>query len=416
MKILILVEKAWLGGHAISAFTIARELREKGYEIVFACDKGPLTDKIKSEFRYYEIPFYRYFGKQQTYFRFRSFRTVEQLIAIVRNEKIDLIHAFDPRSLIAGRIVSLLYRIPITATLCGGLSPFHNLPYLKRIMVFSEEQRQKLVRKYQWNEENVRVVMSRICMKNFENNSHVYKPNELFGASGEVKKIYYITRFDDTKKNAILYVINGFRLLLEKTSDVALVLIGGDNGEFYEEVREIAEVINNLYAGKKIILTGPLIDAYRYLEDADIVLGVGRSAFEGMGFRKPTLIICENGFAGTVSPENIKEIEYYNFSGRNIHEMTNEDIFVKEVIQLLSDEKYYDNVKEYGFKYLMEKIDVSHGIKEITEIYDEVQVDDRSRADLMMNLINIVCFIIMDNFMGYFKYIAKDMFHRMRLS
>ena len=99
-----------------------------------------------------------------------------------------------------------------------------------------------------------------------------------------------------------------------------------------------------------------------YLGMADIVVGVGRTAFEGMLFAKPTVIVGKVGFAGLVGCEDIEQLAFYNFSGRHrtrapyamsVTELTD------TLRKLLEDRELYERVGEFGRTYVLENLDAN---------------------------------------------------------
>ena len=116
-----------------------------------------------------EIPLYYY--KRQTYFRWSSIAAALRLCKIIKENNFEMVHAFDARSYLVACTCSLFNNIPITGTLCGGTAPWYNLPQNSKLIVFSEEQKQKMIRKYGWKEHNVTVIRNRMDMAQFNDNN-----------------------------------------------------------------------------------------------------------------------------------------------------------------------------------------------------------------------------------------------------
>ena len=136
-----------------------------------------------------------------------------------------------------------------------------------------------------------------------------------------------------------------------------------------------------------------------------MVLGVGRSAFEGMAYRKPTLIVGEKGFGGTVSEKTIEEISYYNFSGRNNRDMKKPEDLAREIERLLVDKNYYESVRNFGIGFLRRFIDIKAGIERIEEVYraNTIFAATTPRIYRVLNMIRVLAPIIFDNYYNQVK-------------
>ena len=120
MKILIIVSKALLGGHVLSAFTIAKHLKKRGHVVVFAGGHSDYAGIVAKDlpFEAVDIPMYHgredrtgklgiFNGARQAYFTWDSFGAVTRLKEIIMEYDFDLIHAFDARAYVHATIAAL---------------------------------------------------------------------------------------------------------------------------------------------------------------------------------------------------------------------------------------------------------------------------------------------------------------------
>ncbi|MCQ8239257.1 glycosyltransferase family 4 protein [Rhizosaccharibacter radicis] len=94
---------------------LMRALRERGHEVVGACADGPLIEPVRAEgFRVEALPLARSLrpGAQ-----WRAFRA---LLALIRREKPDLVHAHMPISGFLARLAARLSGVPVVAYTCHG--------------------------------------------------------------------------------------------------------------------------------------------------------------------------------------------------------------------------------------------------------------------------------------------------------
>lgn len=400
MVVLYMVFEGFIGGHVISAFTIAKKIQENKIFTLFLGKKGDLSKDIEKymPFEQVEIPIFH--RDRQSYFTWKSLGAIQSIRTIIKKYNVDLIHAFDARSYMHAYPAGLLEGVPVLCTLCGGVDPYYNLPVSSALIVFSEEQRQKMTNFYNWQELSVHVIRTRIDIRQmFDQNNEILDADAFsFGILPHIPKIMMISSFDGTKIQAIHTVMNVVEALFKKDIHFQLVFIGG-KGDLFLQAKVRATNICAQYGSGRIVFTGPVIKAFRLLQRADIVLGVGRSAFEGMAYAKPTLIIGENGYAGAVCDEKIDEIAWFNFSGRNQKMQNTDSLLEVEIIKLLQDAEYRRQLGEFGRDFVFREIDVTHGVDRIMDIYRQISLNYRqsSRWRQWISFVKCLLPILRDN-------------------
>ena len=373
MNVLYLVFESLLGGHVISAITISKEMKNRGVNPFFAGAEGVLTPEIQKIMPFEPVHIPMFHGTKHTYFTWSSLSSIKKLREIVKRRKIDLIHAFDAVSYMHAYTAGILERVPVLCTLCGGTDPYYNLPYAPSLIVFSEEQKQKMLKTFGWSDCNVVVLRTRLDLKQITESASSLRDDEALqlGLDPLLPKVMMISSFDRTKIRSIYKVLDAIENLYEQNFVFQTILIGG-KGVLHEEAAARAKKINNKFEAKRVVLTGPVIKAFRLLQRAEIVLGVGRSAFEGMAYACPVLVVGEKGYAGTVGPEDIDTIAWYNFSGRNQKEETSTERLAVEISSLLLDKTKRKRLGEFGREFVFNEIDVIRGASRIASIYDMV--------------------------------------------
>uniref|UniRef100_C6DZV7 Glycosyl transferase group 1 n=1 Tax=Geobacter sp. (strain M21) TaxID=443144 RepID=C6DZV7_GEOSM len=390
MKILFCVFQALLGGHVLSASTVAREMQSCGHEVVFAGKEGRMSPIIAENIPFFpvEIPIYQ--GDRETYFTWSSLHAISELRSLIREQQVDLVHAFDARSYFHCYPAALLEGVPVLCTLCGGVDPYYNLPRAPKLIVFSEEQKAKMVRQYRWEAGKVEVVrtrldLGRIQAREAKLDDDLMRQTRLISG---VPKIMMISSFDDSKIASIYNALDAVESLLSGGRRVQAVFIGG-KGPLHDQVKERAQKINAHFGIDSVVLTGPIVDAFRLLQVATVVLGVGRSAFEGMVYGKPTIVVGRNGFAGVVAPEGIDEIAYYNFSGRNQGTQVPPTALAAEIAALLDDPGKAASAGDFGRDFVMREIDVKCGAARIEAIYRGMMAPS-SMGSLFLNAASFI--------------------------
>ena len=114
---------------------LMRAMRARGHEVIGCCAEGPLLEDIRAEgFRVIAIPFVRRLSP------LAHLRAFWSLVAILRAEKPDLVHAHMPISGFLGRMAAWVAGVPAIAYTCHGFLFNHvssSRPH--RILSFSLE-------------------------------------------------------------------------------------------------------------------------------------------------------------------------------------------------------------------------------------------------------------------------------------
>jgi glycosyltransferase involved in cell wall biosynthesis len=106
---------------------LMRAIRARGHEVVGACAEGPLLDDVRTEgFRVIPVPFVRRLSP------LAHIRAFQSLIAILRAEKPDIVHAHMPISGFLARLAAWRAGVPTIAYTCHGFLFNHAASSLPR--------------------------------------------------------------------------------------------------------------------------------------------------------------------------------------------------------------------------------------------------------------------------------------------
>lgn len=413
MKIMYVVFKAMIGGHILSTFSIAREIKSRGHDVIFAAENGAMVPHITREMPFVETSVPTWIGERFTYLTSRYLPSLFKIHAMLKQQQPEIVHAFDASSYLHFYLPCKLLNIPLLGTLCGGVDPYYNLPKTGKMIVFSEEQKQKLAGMSGWDDSDIEVVRNRMDISGILSNENNPDPAELesHGINPAVPKLIMITSFGGLKIHGIYNLIEAFSIVREKLK-LQLVFIG-KGGEGRKTAVEMAEAINTRYDDRSVVFMGVTKDAYRFLKDADVVLGVGRSAFEGMTLGKPTLVVGNNGFAGMVCPETIEALAHYNFSGRNQKEMVVPEVLADLILDIIQNKKKYDGICQYSRNYVVEQLDVKKGAERLIGMYEKMRGDEnRLGLSDLFSLMRCIAPIYVDNMMYTPKQYLKSVIGR----
>ena len=114
---------------------LMRALREAGHEVVGGCAEGPLLDGVRAEgFRVIAIPFVRRLSP------LAHIRAFQALVAVLRAEKPDIVHAHMPISGFLARLAAWRAGVPVIAYTCHGfLFNYRTSSLPRRVLSFVME-------------------------------------------------------------------------------------------------------------------------------------------------------------------------------------------------------------------------------------------------------------------------------------
>ena len=380
MKILFVDMLADLGGHTRTATTVAQALRKRGHQLSFAVTENSRPDVIEAA--HFEIHRVQAGWAGQ-------YPALERLIYHLREQgEIDVVHAFDKRGVPEAARAAKKLGIPIFYTICGGTAPQEVLE-MKSVISLSHEVKQGLVERTSLGENDIEVLAARLNFKALltqveRDNSEKYRRfREKYSVAPSSKIVLRIARLSADYKEGLLQSADAVAQLHREGHDVCFMHIGFvplSGKQDFDHVQAHFTDINRA-AGRTLAVTAQeeAPRAPDYLGMTDIVVGVGRSAFEGMLFAKPTVIVGKTGFAGLVGDEDIEQLAFYNFSGRH-RALSPYDVSVAELTdtlrKLLEDRALYERVGALGRTYVLENLDADVAAKRYEALYQNFSPSD----------------------------------------
>ena len=148
----------------------------------------------------------------------------------------------------------------------------------------------------------------------------------------------------------------------------AIGLIGGDlpvrfvivgSGEARKELETEAARVNEMLGRKAVVFAGELSDPRGAYEAADIVVGMGGSALRGAAFRKPVIVVGENGFSNPLDPETGDRFYYNGIFGHGNGDPGNEQLG-GHLRKLAMSREAREYGGAYGHQFVTERFSLEH--------------------------------------------------------
>jgi glycosyltransferase involved in cell wall biosynthesis len=283
MKVVVYPHQLIIGGSPINAIDLAAAIGELGHEVIVYALPGPLEDYIAAKGLRY-VPAHRFC------YRF-GLSHIVQLAALVRKEKIDLVHAYEwPPCLDAFFGPGLLFEVPIVCTVLS----MSVMPIVPRVLplIMGTEELAEAARATQ--EGNVHVLEPPIDTVGDSPANEGSGFRAIYGMARDEFLIVTVSRLaKDLKLDALNDAIDAIDHLAFSWR-VRLIIVG--DGQAAPELRARGAAVNQRHNREVVTLTGAALDPRPAYAAADIVVGMGSSALRALAHGKPLVVQGERGF------------------------------------------------------------------------------------------------------------------------
>jgi glycosyltransferase involved in cell wall biosynthesis len=368
MRILVCYPWLDLGGAPKTSITLAKGLKERGHEVYFFSKGGGMYEKLLDEagIPLISAPHHRFLplmfhlnGKAYRLFK----NTLEDL-------SIDIVHVFHPNHYFLSLLIAPWKNIPVIFTAVWYQGTF-NYPAYPGKVIFVAEEFLDHARPYIGKHASEMLIMpNRVDFDGFGRDIDFSRFAEKRGLPGHGTKIAFMSRLDITKEKSLYYAMDAAEALSDRGMETTLAVAG--DGPLLIRLKEYASSLNNKHGREIIKFLGSIEEIPEFLSWSDVVLGVGRCAFEGMATGKPTCIVGENGLAGVVRDDTVRELQYYNFAGRNIGAPVPPSLLADAIEAIMKDRGDYERLADFSRKFVMENYGYRAGAERLERIYQEV--------------------------------------------
>jgi glycosyltransferase involved in cell wall biosynthesis len=315
MKVLVFAYQLVVSGTTVNAIELTAALRDQhGFDVALFATPGPLLGLVEEkQLRLLPAPHGRFCPSHA---RMRALRDA------VRSERPDVLYVWDwPQSVEAYFGVHLPMRVPMVVTdmsmslmrlLPKGLPTTFGTPELV-------DNARAAGRRH------VELLLPPVDVRlnaGWAVDPGLFRKRLQIG-DNEVT-VVTVSRLDNWMKGESLFRTLDAVRALGRELPVRFVIVG--DGSVRAKLQEQADKINAEIGRTAVSLTGALVDPRPAYAAADIVIGMGGSALRGMAFAKPVIVVGEQGFAATFSPDTAESFYYKGLYGRGTGGADNEDL------------------------------------------------------------------------------------------
>ena len=304
MKVVVFAHRLEVGGSQLNAIDLATGLRDRhGFEVILFATPGRLTSVVEERgLRYVPAPDAR---------RHPSFARMRALRRLVREEKPDLIHAWDWwQCLDAYYSVHLPMGIPMVVS-----AMTMDLTRLLPKQMWTTFGTPELVDQARAaGRRKVDLIVPPVDMQLNAPDAIDPRPfRQRYTAGPHEILIVTTSRLSvSTKSESLMRTIAVVREL-GRELPLKFVIVG--EGTARTQLEALAAEANAHLGREAVVCVGALLDPRQAYAAADIVVGMGSSAVRALAFGKPVVVVGEQGFCAPFDADTATSFFYKGFYG-----------------------------------------------------------------------------------------------------
>lgn len=348
-----------IGGGQISLLNLLERLKTDVFTPIVVCPgEGTFVDALKKRgIETYSITM----GSLKDMNVIGFFRSIEDLRKLMRDKRIDLIHANGSRACFYAGIAAREKQIPVIWHVriadSDGLWDRVLANLSSRIIVISDA----VSKRFDWmrdKERKVTTIYNGIDLEKFNPSLNGGYTRKEFGLNAQVPLVGMVGRLDRYK--GYPYLLKAARKVIDAIPECRFLIVGEG-----ERRKELEDLTNKLSLNNNVIFTGYREDVPEVLASLDLFVlssvseGLGRSIIEAMAMRKAVVATDVGGI-----PEIVKDKE----TGLLVASKDS-DALAKAITELLVDKNKVKLMGLAGRKRAEERFDLDTHLKMTQKLY-----------------------------------------------
>ncbi|MBP1862301.1 glycosyltransferase family 4 protein [Rhizobium herbae] len=358
MRLLVYPHDLSIGGSQINAIDLAAGAAASGHEVIVYGIPGPLVEYVAERKL-------RFIPARPLPYRPAPSR-IAQIATIARQNRIDLIHAYEwPSCLDAYYGASLFLNVPL---LCTVLS-MDVMPYVPASvpLIMGTEDLGAQARKVQRSD--VWVIEPPIDVERDNPNIDGSEFRRRHSVSAKDFLIVSVSRLAlDLKLDALVRAIDAVDLLAG-SHPLKLVLVG--DGPAREALETRAKAVNLRHGRDVVLLPGAEMDPRAAYAAADLVVGMGSSALRALAIGRPLIVQGEEAFSEIFEPRTLGLFLKQGFYGLG-DGWPGAQRLARQIEELVVDPARRTELRALGREVVTERFSLERAIDLQLGIYQQV--------------------------------------------
>lgn len=297
-------DKEIIGGHLLSAITLAQHLRQTGHTVGLAASLGNIPPELhQADITFHQVPYPGVLSRPAAIWRLMRQHRYEAVISM------DVVAAWQVALPVIQTGAALVQIIP------GGPVPRFPVIHLPGIVVFSRELYEGIPPMHKLPQEYLVQSAGRVDFSFFESGTDEAEPHDL-GFVEEMPRVMAISRLHLGKHKALEVLFDEIRDAAQ-SKNVQLVVIGEGGGRPALE-KKASEIMQQSEGRARIHFAGGFRITPSDLKQADLVVGQGRTVVEALASGVPAAVCGNQGYFGLLTPETLPTLVETNLTGRGI--------------------------------------------------------------------------------------------------
>ncbi|MDQ1199891.1 glycosyltransferase family 4 protein [Rhodococcus sp. SORGH_AS_0303] len=361
MKILVIPHQMCMGGSQINALELAKAVQDAGHDVTVYAPSGVLDPLVK------DMGLRRVHKSTDANF---SVSSVRELTRLVRQESIDMVHAYEwGPSLESTFGPHLFLRVPVLTTVLSMDVP-HFLARHLPLTVGTEE----LMYRHRVDWSSVHLTEPPVdTTHNTPGEGMLDRVSFGFLENHIVVGIVCRLTTDLGKVHGVFDAIEVVGELAEHFP-VRLLIVG--DGSELAEVRARAAAVNSAHGEIVVNAVGAMLDPRAAYNCADIMLGMGSSALKSMAFAKPLIVQGELGFWKLLDESTIGE--FYDNGWFGQRGRGSEDLRAA-LRTIVDDSVRRSTLGAYGLRVVEQRFALGIVAADLTQLYERIVADPPRR-------------------------------------
>lgn len=365
MRVLHLTTHLNTGGITTYIQRLIKPLQELGTEIQVLSSGGEMSSEfVKRGAKLHELPI-----RTKSELHPKLYFALPQIIKIIREEKIDLLHAHTRITQVMASLIQKIIPIPVVTTCHGfyktrlGRKIFPS--WGNRVIAISDGVADALIQQFKLPNEKVSIIFNAVNIEELDHAYSLHSPaatKKNFGFELTDPIIGIIARVVEDKGHR--YLIEALPVLQKIFPQIRLLIVGEGRDKKF-----LIERTQQLKIEKHVFFTGNMPDVTKALAAMDVFIlpatwreGFGLSIIEAMTCRKP--VIVTNIWAlNTLIRDRVTGL---------IIEPSTIDPIVTSVTELLTNPSLKESIVTTGRQMVEKLFSIDRMAREISDTYHQV--------------------------------------------
>jgi glycosyltransferase involved in cell wall biosynthesis len=360
VRLLVYPHELSIGGSQINAVDLAASMQQRGHDVRVYGIAGPLTS-------YVEARGLRFVSANRSERR-PALARIQQLMRLARDERVDLIHAYEWAPCLDAYFgAHLLRRISLVCTVLS-MSVSRLVPESVPLIMGTRQLQQEA----QAGRRNAVDLLEPPIDTDADRPVDATRFIAEHDLNADALTVGIVSRLSaDLKLDSLERAIDAVSQLASEWP-VRLVIVGG--GEALDPLSRRAAAANARLGRQAIILTGPLMDPRPAYTAADIILGMGSSALRGMAFGKPVIVQGEAGFSEILTPESAERFLWQGFFGVG-DGRPGATRLASQLLELLRDAARRRELGAFSRRLVVERFSLDRAAARLEAIYQRTRLE-----------------------------------------